>query len=70
MFSKTFTLELDNREACIERFREHEADLVRRADPSRLIVWEAKDGWGPICEALNLPIPEAPFPKVNSTEEF
>ena len=36
----------------------------------RLIVWEAKDGWAPICEALELPVPDEPFPRVNDTEGF
>jgi hypothetical protein len=27
-------------------------------------------GWAPICEFLNLPVPEVPFPKVNDTAEF
>ncbi len=24
-----------------------------------------KDGWGPLCKILDLPIPEEPFPRAN-----
>ena len=36
----------------------------------RLLVWEAREGWQPICEALDLPVPDRPFPHVNRREEF
>ena len=28
----------------------------------RLLVFEVKQGWEPLCTFLNLPIPEEPFP--------
>ena len=36
----------------------------------RLLVWQASDGWGPVCKALGLPVPDEPFPHRNTTEEF
>lgn len=36
----------------------------------RLLIWHVSDGWQPICEALELPVPDEPFPKSNSTAEF
>ncbi|MCB1618271.1 MAG: hypothetical protein KDI08_06120, partial [Pseudomonadales bacterium] len=27
-------------------------------------------GWEPLCEFLECPVPDSPFPQVNSTEEF
>lgn len=44
---------------------------VRAAIPAdRLVEWSPGDGWGPLCAALDLPVPEEPFPHVNSTDEF
>jgi hypothetical protein len=37
---------------------------------SRLLEWRPQDGWEPICRALDLPVPEGPFPHVNTTEDF
>ena len=33
----------------------------------RLLVFEVKQGWEPLCTFLNLPIPEEPFPNVNDS---
>ena len=33
----------------------------------RLLVFEPKQGWKPLCEFLHLPIPEGTFPHVNDT---
>lgn len=41
---------------------------VKETVPSeRLLVFEAKQGWQPLCTFLKLPIPEGPFPHVNDT---
>jgi hypothetical protein len=65
-----FTMDLTNREACIAAFNAHNENVRRLAPPNRLVEWTASDGWGPLCKALNVPIPDDPFPQTNSTEEF
>ena len=29
-----------------------------------------KEGWKPLCDFLGVPVPDKPFPRVNSTEEW
>ena len=46
-------------------------DRVRAEVPKdRLVEWRPGDGWEPICNALGLAVPAAPFPHVNTTDEF
>ena len=46
-------------------------EVVRQnAPPSRLVEWRVEQGWGPLCAALGLPVPNEPFPHANTTEEF
>ena len=46
-------------------------DAVRATIPAeRLLVYEVKDGWGPLCKFLNVPAPDEPFPKTNHRAEF
>jgi hypothetical protein len=53
--------------AGMERFHEE----VKQAVPAdRLLVWSVADGWEPLCEFLELPVPDTPFPHLNDTEEF
>ncbi|MDT8399848.1 MAG: sulfotransferase [Pseudomonadales bacterium] len=51
-------------------FLDHMARVKREVPANRLLVWEAGDGWEPLCAALGLPVPDSPFPHANTTEEF
>ena len=35
----------------------------------RLLIWNLKDGWDPICKFLNVPVPNEPIPVVNKTTD-
>lgn len=37
---------------------------------SRLLVYDVRDGWAPLCDFLRVPLPDQPFPSGNSTAEF
>ena len=65
-----FTTRLDDREAAIAAYERHNAEVRRRAPKERLVEWSPGDGWEPLCRALGVPVPDAPFPHANSTEEF
>ena len=55
----------------VHRLRYEPAPGVRATVPAdRLIDYRTGDGWKPICDALGAPVPEAPFPHVNTSEEF
>ncbi|MBI2717464.1 MAG: hypothetical protein HY245_11925 [Rhizobiales bacterium] len=59
-----------DRDGIVGTFKGH-ADAVKKSIPAdRLLVFEVKDGWPPLCRFLGRPIPAAPFPKSNNKEEF
>jgi hypothetical protein len=37
---------------------------------ARLLVWEVKDGWEPLCCFLGVAVPDVPFPHLNDREAF
>ena len=46
-------------------------DEVKQMVPSdRLLVWSAEQGWDPLCEFLEMPVPQAPFPHLNDKDMF
>jgi hypothetical protein len=67
---RRFTTRLDDREAAVAAYERHNADVRARAPRARLLEWTARDGWEPLCRALGVAVPDAPFPHANSTEEF
>ena len=36
----------------------------------RLLVFEASQGWEPLCAFLGVPVPDTPYPRENSTADF
>jgi hypothetical protein len=44
---------------------------VKRTVPSeRLLVWEPSEGWEPLCDFLEVPVPERELPRLNDTRSF
>lgn len=36
----------------------------------RLLVFEVRQGWEPLCRHLGMPVPSTDFPKTNNKEDF
>ena len=54
-----------NSYVAIEVYERHNDEVKRRVPSERLLVYEVKEGWGPLCEFLGVPEPEEPFPRLN-----
>ncbi len=63
-----FDNRMHDRDHLISRFNEHIAAVKNAISPERLLVFEAKDGWEPLCEFLDLPAPQGDYPHINDTE--
>ena len=66
----TFTPDWQKEDAAKAAYEAHNAHVRATVPPERLIDYTAGSGWEPPCAALGVPVPDAPFPHVNSTEEF
>ena len=51
-------------------FERRNQDVIDSLSPERLLVFSPKEGWQPLCSFLGVPIPEEPFPRVNSRDEI
>jgi hypothetical protein len=59
-----------DRERAKKTFVEWNEAVQRSVPKDRLLVFEAKEGWKPLCEFLGVPIPDGPYPRVNDTAAF
>lgn len=62
--------DLHDRERCIAAFERHNAAVRAGVPADRLLVFDAKQGWEPLCTFLGVPVPDAPFHSVNTTDDF
>lgn len=54
----------------MQAFTAH-TDAVKAAIPAhQLLVYQVKEGWGPLCAFLGVPVPTDPFPRTNDRGEF
>jgi Sulfotransferase domain len=60
----------EDREHAIETFERHNEEVKQRVPPEKLLVYDVKEGWGPLCDFLGVDIPDQPFPHLNDTEVF
>ncbi|MDE2403299.1 MAG: hypothetical protein KGM17_01100 [Sphingomonadales bacterium] len=61
---------LDDREWMVAWFDRWRAAVIAGLPPGRLLVHRAGDGWAPLCAFLGVPVPDVPYPRVNSKEEL
>ena len=61
---------LDDRDHVLTAYRRN-IETVRAGLPKeRLLVFDVAEGWAPLCAFLDLPVPAAPFPRTNTTQDF
>jgi hypothetical protein len=60
-----------DRDHAIEIFRAHIQTVKTEVPPNRLLVFDVKDGWEPLCSFLDVPVPTGQeFPRLNDTAAF
>ena len=56
-----------SRESGQRVFEEWKASVISRCPKDKLLVFEVKQGWEPLCAFLGKPVPNQPFPRINDT---
>ena len=65
-----FDNKMEDRAHVIEVFNRHNQSVIDEVPADRLLVFEARNGWKPLCDFLEVPIPGTDYPRVNTTEQF
>jgi len=63
----TFDGRFEDKAYAIEIFNRHNQAVRDSVDPARLLVFDAKEGWAPLCRFLSVEQPDEPFPRLNDT---
>jgi len=53
-----------------EYFKQHIDKMKESIPKEKLLVFNVKEGWEPLCKFFNVPIPNEPFPNFNDSEIF
>ena len=66
----TFAEGTTSREQLIEQMLAHNEEVKRIVPAERLLVWEVTEGWEPLCEFLEVDVPDGPLPHANDRGTF
>jgi hypothetical protein len=70
ILDETFDNRFEDKAHAIEVFQKHNQAVRDTIDPTRLLVFDVREGWGPLCRFLEVPVPDEPFPRLNDTATF
>jgi hypothetical protein len=60
-----------DKQAAIAGFLAHNEEVKATIPADKLLVFEVKEGWEPLCKFLECPVPkDTPFPHTNDAEQF
>jgi Sulfotransferase domain len=63
----TFDGRFEDKAHAIDVFNRHIETVRASVDPARLLVFDVKEGWAPLCRFLGVAAPDEPFPRLNDT---
>lgn len=61
---------ITSEEGALKIWDRHLAYLEDVVPKGKLFFYNVKDGWGPLCKILDVPIPDEPFPRLNDAKDF
>jgi hypothetical protein len=67
VLAETFDNRFEDKAHAIEVFKRHNQEVRDAIDSARLLVFDVREGWTPLCRFLEVPIPDEPFPRLNDS---
>lgn len=66
----TFNGRADDRDYVIGVYQQHIEEVQRTVPADQLLTYDVAQGWEPLCDFLAVPVPDRPFPKLNTKQQF
>ena len=70
VWEDTFDGRFEDKSYAIEVFERSNGAVRRRVSSGRLLVFDVREGWGPLCDFLGVEEPGMHFPHLNETKEM
>lgn len=70
VWEDTFDGRFEDRAYAMGVFEHHNQVVRHRVSPERLLVFDVREGWAPLCDFLGVKAPDKPFPHLNEAREM
>ncbi|MEG3143315.1 sulfotransferase [Sphingomonas sp. RT2P30] len=68
--TQTFGGRATDKDHALAAYARREADVRAAIPAERLLVFDVAQGWAPLCAFLGVAVPDTPFPRTNSRDDF
>ena len=65
-----FQGKFEDKATAIKIYQDHLAQVQATIPKEQLLIFKVQDGWNPLCDFLDKPIPKIPFPNTHNREAF
>jgi Sulfotransferase domain len=59
-----------DRNTVLAAYKRNIDEVTSEVPPEKLLKYDVRQGWEPLCEFLDVTVPDTPLPRTNSTEDF
>jgi hypothetical protein len=70
VWQRTFHGRFAEKDYALSVFTEHIEEVKRNVPAEKLLVFNVKEGWEPLCAFLGVAVPNTPFPHLNEGTAF
>lgn len=70
IFEKHWQGRFEDKQFAEQVFNQHMEDVKANVPAGKLLIYDVRDGWGPLCEFLDVPQPDEALPHLNKRENF
>lgn len=70
IWDRVFDGRMEDKAHVLACYEAHNQEVIDTVPDDMLLVYEPGQGWEPLCEFLEVPVPAEDYPHVNSTDEF
>ena len=67
---RVFGGDIGDQDHIISTYKKNISDVQAEFGHDRLLTYELGSGWEPLCEFLDCPVPDQPYPHGNTTDDF
>lgn len=71
VWERTFRGQFEDKDSAIAVFMQHIEEVKQHVPPEKLLIYDVKEGWEPLCTFLEVEVPTGtPFPHLNDRDNF
>lgn len=70
LWGRLYQGQFKDKEKALEIYTSFNEEVKKHVPANQLLNYDIADGWGPLCEFLEVPVPDVEFPNKNKRQQF